>query len=398
MNLQEIINLDKKHHINSYGDRQQVCFSHGEGVKLWDMDNKEYIDFLSGISVNSIGHSHPNFVKAIKEQSEKYIHCSNLYYIDKQAQLSKKLSEISCFDKFFFGNSGAEANEAAIKLAKFYFKKKGASHRHEIITLTNSFHGRTLATITATGQDKFHTNLHPLPPGFIHIPINDYDKLDNTIADTTCAIMVEPIQGEGGINIIDTDYLKYIRDLCTDNNILLIFDEVQTGIGRTGKMFCYEHFEIEPDIMTLAKGIGGGFPIGALCVKDEFADAISPGDHGSTFGGNPLACTAALSVIETIERENLIENTANLSHYFFEKMKVLKNKYSILKEVRGKGLLIGIEFNETIAIDVKNKLFEKGYLVGNIGDKIIRIAPPLIITKEFIDKFLIILYRLLNEF
>jgi len=398
MTLQEIIKLDKEYHINSYGTRQNVCFSHGLGIKLWDLENKEYIDFLSGISVNSLGHSHPNLINAIKDQADKYIHCSNLYYIQQQAELAKKLSEISCFDKFFFGNSGAEANEAAIKLARLYFKKIGSSHRHEIITLTNSFHGRTLATLTATGQNKFHTNFYPLPPGFIHAPINDLDKLDEAIADTTCAIMVEPIQGEGGINLLDPEYMLYLRDVCTTNNIILIFDEIQTGIGRTGKMFCYEHFEIEPDIMTLAKGLGGGFPIGALCAKNKFAKMLEVGDHGSTFGGNPLACTASLAVIGTIESEKLVENTELMGRYLFEKIQILKNKYSIIKDVRGMGLLIGIEFTEDIAIDLKNKLFEKGFLVGNISTNVLRFAPPLIVSKDHIDKLLITLYRLLADY
>ncbi|MEN8906018.1 MAG: aspartate aminotransferase family protein [Clostridiales bacterium] len=396
MSLKDIIESDEKYYVNSYGSRQEICFSHGKGVKLWDINDNEYIDFLSGISVNSLGHSHPNIVNTIKNQANKYIHCSNLYYIKEQVELAKKLFEISCFDKFFFGNSGAEANEAAIKFARLYFKKIGSGYRHEIITLTNSFHGRTLATLAATGQDKFHTNLHPLPPGFIHIPINDFDKLDEAISDTTCAIMIEPIQGEGGINIVDLEYMDYLKDICLSNNIILIFDEIQTGIGRTGKMFAYEHFGVEPDIMTLAKGLGGGFPIGSVCLKNKIASVIEPGDHGSTFGGNPLACGVALSVLETLESEKLIENTELMGKYFSEKILVLKKKFSIIKEIRGKGLLIGIEFNNDIAVEVKNKMLEKGFLIGTIGTRVLRIAPPLIITKEYIDKFLIALYRSLG--
>jgi len=388
MTLKEIITLDKKYYMNTFGDRLPVCFTKGEGIKLWDLDGKVYYDFLAGIAVNALGHSHPAVVNAIVEQAQKLIHCSNYYYIESQAKLAQLIVENSCCDKVFFANSGAEANEGAIKLARLYFRKKGFPEKFEIITLEKSFHGRTLATLAATGQEKYQRNYSPLTPKFLSVPMNDIDALANAITKYTCAVMLEPIQGESGVNPANVDYMRQVRKLCDDKGILLILDEVQCGLGRTGKMFAYEHFGIEPDIFTLAKALGGGFPIGALCAKEPYASAFEPGDHGSTFGGNPLACSAGCAALSTIINDKLYENSAVMGDYFIGKLNDLKEKYSIIKEVRGKGLMIGVELLQPKAVAVKMKCLEAGYLIGSVGENIIRMLPPLIITKEDIDGFI----------
>jgi len=288
MRLNEIIEMDKQYYMNTF-NRAPVCFERGEGMYLWDINGKKYTDLLAGIAVSALGHSHPALVQAITEQASKLIHCSNLYYIEYQAKLAKLIVENSCADKVFFANSGAEANEGAIKLARLYFRKKGFPEKFEIITLEKSFHGRTLATLAATGQEKYQKNYCPLTPKFLSVPINDLEALEKAITPCTCAVMLEPIQGEGGVNPTTVEYIRGVRELCDRKGILLIFDEVQCGLGRTGKLFGYQHYGVEPDIFTLAKGLAGGFPIGALCAKDFVASAFEPGDHGSTFGGNPLA-------------------------------------------------------------------------------------------------------------
>jgi len=398
MQLEEIINLDKKYFMNTFGNRTPVCFSHGKGINLWDINGKKYYDFLAGIAVNALGHSHPKLVNAIKQQAEKLIHCSNLYYIESQAKLAEKLVSISCADKVFFANSGAEANEGAIKLARIYFKKKGMPEKYEIITLEKSFHGRTLATIAATGQDKYQKPYCPLTPKFLKVPINDLEALEKAINSSTCAVMIEPIQGESGVNLTSVEYLTGVRKLCDEKGILLIFDEVQCGLGRTGKLFAYEHFGVEPDIFTLAKALGGGFPIGALCAKEHVASAFEPGDHGSTFGGNPLSCTAALAALDVIIEEGLVENSAKMGTYFMSKLSELAEKYSIIQEVRGKGLMIGVQLSIDAAVEIKNKCFEKGYLIGSIGNNILRMLPPLIVTEQDIDGMIDTLDSVFQEY
>ncbi len=388
MDLQYVKDLDKKYFMNTFGDRTPVCFEKGEGVYLYDTIGRKFCDLLAGIAVNSLGHNHPVLVEAIKKQAEKLIHCSSLYYIEKQAKLAEKLVSVSCCDKVFFSNSGAEANEGAIKLARLYFQKRGMPGKYGILTLEKSFHGRTLATLAATGQDKYHKSFNPLPQKFNSVPANKIDLLKAQINDNTCGIMIEPIQGEGGINPIDMEYMTKVRELCDKYDLLLIFDEVQCGIGRTGKMFGYEHFGVEPDILTLAKALGGGVPIGAFLAKDKVAKYMEPGDHGSTFGGNPLACAAALAVLETIEKDNLLDNAKKIGDIIIGQLKEIAGKNSKIKEVRGKGLMIGIEFNSDIAGDVKDLLFNKGYLVGTVGKNIIRITPPLIITENDVSPFI----------
>jgi acetylornithine aminotransferase/acetylornithine/N-succinyldiaminopimelate aminotransferase len=398
MELNEIMELDKKYFVNTFGSRTPVCFEYGKGINLWSIEGRKYTDLFAGIAVSALGHSHPKLVEAIKAQAEKFIHCSNLYYIEPQAKLAKALVENSCANKVFFSNSGAEANEAAIKLARIYFKKKGMPEKYEIITLEKSFHGRTLATIAATGQDKYQKPYSPLTPSFTSVPANDLEALKNTINENTCAIMLEPIQGEGGINLLSQEYMKGVRELCDKEGIFLILDEVQSGLGRTGKLLAYQHYGIEPDIFTLAKALGGGFPVGAMCAKDHVAEAFEPGDHGSTFGGNPLACAAGLAVIEAILSENLVENSANMGEYFIDQLNNLKKKYSFISDIRGKGLMIGIEVTNSKAKELVTACFESGYLVGNVGPKILRVLPPLIVSKEDIDGFIRVFDSVLSRF
>ena len=388
MNINEIIEMDKKYYMNTFGNRTPVCFQYGKGINLWDTEGNKYYDFLAGIAVSALGHAHPALVKAISEQAEKLIHCSSLYYIEAQAKLAKMLVENSCADKVFFANSGAEANEGAIKLARIYFKKSSTPEKYEIITLKKSFHGRTLTTVAATGQEKYQKPYMPITPGFKHVQLNDLEALKSEIGSSTCAIMMEPIQGESGVNPAELEYVKGVRKLCDKNGLLLIFDEIQTGMARTGKLFGYENYGVEPDIFTLAKGLAGGVPIGALCAKAHVAQAFEPGDHGSTFGGNPLACAAGLAVMETILKEDLVGNAAGMGIYIRDRLKTLAGKYSLIKEIRGMGLMIGIQFTEGKAVEIKNQLFGRGFLAGSVGSDIVRILPPLIISKTDINLFI----------
>ncbi len=388
MKLNEIMEMDSKYYMNTFGKRTPVCFEYGKGIRLYDTEGRQYYDFLAGIAVNALGHGHPALVEAIRTQAEKLIHCSSLYYIESQAKLARLLVENSCADRVFFGNSGAEANEGAIKLAKIYFRKNGMPDRYGIITLKKSFHGRTLTTIAATGQEKFQKPYTPLMPGFKHVPLNDLDALKAAIDPETCAVMLEPVQGESGVNPAEVQYIKAVRKLCDEKGLLLIFDEIQTGIGRTGKMFGYEHYGVEPDIFTLAKALAGGVPIGALCAKEKVAAAFEPGDHGSTFGGNPLACSAGLAVMQTILSENLVGNAAEIGNYLFERLKKLSEKNTLISEIRGLGLMLGIQLSEDKAQEIKDNLFKKGFLVGNVGASVIRLVPPLILKKEDADAFL----------
>lgn len=386
--LQEIKELDKKYYMNTFGERLNVYFEKGEGMRLIDDTGKEYYDFLGGIAVNCLGHSHPKFINALKAQLDKFIHTSSLYYIENQAQLAKRIVENSCADRVFFANTGAEANEGAFKLAKIYNYKKGTG-RYEIITLDKSFHGRTLATVAATGQEKYQKPYEPLTPGFIQVEPNNFKAIENAVTDKTAAIMIELIQGESGVHPMDKEYVQKIRKLCDEKDIILIFDEVQTGMGRTGHMFASQMYGVEPDIFTLAKALGGGVPIGAVCAKDSVASAFEPGDHGTTFGGNPFSTAAGLAVFDIMSEENLLENTKVMSEYFVDKLNELMNKYSHnIIEIRYAGLLIGIELNnDSIAKDVFNRMFDKGFLTSLCGGNTLRIAPPLIIKENDIDMF-----------
>lgn len=376
-----IMEEDKRYIMNTYS-RLPIVPIRGQGVYIEDINGKKYLDFLSGIGVNNIGHCNPKLIEVIKEQMENFlIHTSNLYYIIPQIKLANKLTKLSGLDKVFFSNSGAEANETAIKLARKYGKDNNIG-QGEIITMENGFHGRTLTTITATPKVDYQRGFEPLPSGFKYVSFNDLNKLMESISPKTTAIMIEPIQGEGGINIADRNYLRGVRELCDDRNLLLIFDEVQCGMGRTGKMFAYEHYNIKPDILTLAKALGGGFPIGATLAKEEVANAFGPGSHGSTFGGNHIATVSAYVTLSIIE--DLLKNTQEMGEYFIKKLKSLQRKYSFIRDVRGMGLMIGMELSFNGGEIVK-KMLEKGYLINCTSNTVLRFLPPLIVEKKHID-------------
>lgn len=390
---------EKKYIINTYNRNPEnnPLIVRGKGTFLWDEKGKQYLDFVGGLAVNAFGHTYPPVVSAIREQIEKFIHTSNLYYTAPQVQLAKCLVENSALAKTFFCNSGAEANEAAIKLARKYSKLHGGENKYEIITALKSFHGRTLATLTATGQEKFQKGFEPLPPGFRYAQFNDLQSFQSQVNESTCAIMIEPVQGEGGVYPAEAKFLKGLRRLCDENNLLLIFDEVQCGMGRTGKLFAYEHYGVEPDIMTLAKALGGGLPIGAMLCREEVASGFSPGDHASTFGGNPVVCAAALAVLESLLQEGFLEDVAARGAYFLEKLELLKKKFSgEVQEVRGKGLILGLELNSS-GLEVQRSCREKGLLINCIGGKILRFLPPLNVTKEEIDSAMEILQNTMTE-
>ena len=397
MKREEIIEISNQYIMNTYS-RMPLVFEKGRGAYLWDFDGKKYLDFVTGIAVNNLGHCHPKVVETIKRESEKLIHVSNLYFIASQALLGKKLVESSLVDgRAFFCNSGAEANEAAIKLVRKYSKEKFKSNdRYEIITMENSFHGRTITTITATGQEKFRKGFEPLVQGFKYVSYNNTDALKKAVSDKTCAVMVEPIQGEGGVNVPGEKYLEEVRKLCDEKGLVLILDEVQTGMGRTGKLLGFQHTSIKPDIFTLAKGLGGGIPIGAMVAKNEIADFFTPGSHASTFGGNPFVCSVALTVLEVIEKEGILKNCEEMGEYLTKKLKGLAKGFKFIKEVRGKGLLIGME----LTIDGKNVVnscIERGLLINCTMNNILRFLPPLIISKNEVDEAVEVLGKALVE-
>lgn len=395
MNTKEIIKLGDKYLMRNYG-RIPLAPVKGDGVRLWDADGREYLDFVSGIAVNALGHCNLAVVEAICEQAGKLIHCSNLYYIESQALLAKMLIKNSVMDKAFFCNSGAEANEAAIKLARKYAKVKYGPEKVEIITALDSFHGRTLAAITATGQPKYQKGFEPLPAGFKYVPFNDLQALTEAIGPQTCAVMLEPIQGEGGVNVATMGYIDGVRDLCKKFGALLIFDEVQTGIGRTGRLFAYEHYDVKPDVVTLAKALGGGFPIGAMLARGEAAKVFQPGDHASTFGGNPLACAAALATLEEIIEGKVAEYTGTVGEILYRELEKLREKYGYVKDIRGKGLLVGME----LSIEGKkivDACQEKGLLINCVGGYVLRFIPPLIVSSTEIRQAIGILDGVMAE-
>jgi predicted acetylornithine/succinylornithine family transaminase len=370
--------------MNTY-KRFPIVLVKGSGVKVWDVNGKEYLDFVAGIAVCNLGHSHLQVIAAVKEQLENLTHVSNLYYTEPQAQLARLLVENSFADKVFFCNSGAEANEAAIKLARKYAHENMGPDKFELITMKDSFHGRTMATITATGQEKFQFGFTPLLEGFTYVPFNDLQALEARISNKTCGIMVEPIQGEGGVNIPDTQYLARMREICDRHGILLIVDEVQTGMGRTGELFAYEHSGIKPDIMTLAKALGNGFPIGAMLATNKIAKAFIPGNHASTFGGSPLAMAAANATVKTMLQEGILEHCRKMGDYFLLQLKKLQQKHKIIKEVRGMGLMLAAQLNIESG-DIVNECLQKGLLINSAGSKTLRFVPPLIITTQDVDQ------------
>ncbi|RJQ32998.1 MAG: acetylornithine transaminase [Actinobacteria bacterium] len=391
--MPNIIEQEKQFHIQTYG-RWPVEFVRGRGKYLWDKEDKKYLDFVCGLGVTSIGHCHPKVVKAACEQLGELIHTSNLYYTKPQVDLAKKLVEISFGQgKCFFANSGAEANEGAVKLARKYAKQKLGITKPEIITAFNSFHGRTLKMLAATGQPEKQKAFEPLPPGFVHVPLNDIKALKQAINENTCAIMLEPIQGEGGVIPCDNDYLIAVYELCQDKGLLLILDEIQTGFGRTGKMFAYQHLLIEPDILTVAKALGNGLPIGAFIAKEEISAYLGYGDHGTTYGGGPVVCMSALATLEVMQEKELVEKAAVSGDYLFKRLVELEG-YAV--SIRGKGLMVGIELKKPIAKEIVKKMMDEGILVNNIGDNIIRMLPPLIIEQADIDKVVDALLEILK--
>lgn len=394
--LETIAAVDEQYYLNAFGKRTPLCFDRGEGIWLYDTTGKKYMDLIGGIAVNVLGHGHPRLVAAICNQAANLIHCSNLYYIENQARLAEKLGDLFGGGRVFIGNSGAEANEGAIKLARGYFYHQG-SPRATIVTATHSFHGRTLATATATGQTKYSKPFAPLPSDFVHVPFNDLAALKAAVNENTCAVMLEVIQGESGVNPADQEYMTKAAAWCREKGALLIIDEVQTGMGRSGFFFAYEAYGIKPDIVTLAKGLGGGVPIGALIANEKAATGFEPGDHGSTFGGNPLACAAALAVLETYEAENLTAKAGQLGNCFRNALEQLKGSGASIAEIRGMGLMIGISLEHPIAAAVRSSLAEQGFLVGAVGATTLRLLPPLIITEADIDLFVSILTKTLKE-
>ena len=386
--------LSEQYIANTYA-RYPILLVRGKGTRVWDLEGEEYLDFVSGLAVCNLGHCHPKVVKAIQDQAEKLIHVSNFYYIEPQIQLASLLCKHSFADKVFFCNSGAEANEGAMKLARKYAKEKISKDRHEIITMERSFHGRTLATLTATGQEKFHKGYEPLMPGFKYVPFNDIRAVKNAMDSKTCAVMLEPIQGEGGVNCPLEGYLKALREICDEKGLLLIFDEVQVGMGRTGKLFAYEHDGVEPDMLTLAKSLAGGVPIGALLIKKGIADSFKPGDHASTFGGNPLATAAGVAALTTILEEGMLENCQKMGDYFLSQLEEIKGKFPFVKEVRGKGLILGMEL-KIDGSSIVNEMLKKKILINCTMGNVLRFLPPLIVTKEEIDRVVKTLEEVFN--
>jgi acetylornithine/N-succinyldiaminopimelate aminotransferase len=393
MSNQDVVKLTDKYVARTYA-RYPIALVRGKGTRVWDADGKEYLDFLAGIAVNSLGHCHPAVVRAIQKQSRRLLHVSNLYHIQPQSELARELCRHSFADRVFFCNSGAEANEAAIKLARRYGGEHGGG-KYEILTAHNSFHGRTLATLTATGQEKVRAGYDPLPEGFRQIPYNNLGAAEEAIDERkTIGILVEPIQGEGGVNVAGVDYLRGLRELCDRRGLLLIFDEVQTGMGRTGKLFGYEHFGIEPDIMTLAKALGGGLPFGAMLARDDVAKSFIPGSHASTFGGNPLACSVGLAVMNTLLKGGVLKNCVKMGRLFVQGLEELQQRFSFVRAIRGKGLLLGLEL-EMEGAKIVEACMAAGLLLNCTAYKVLRFVPPLTITPKEIERGLSILENIL---
>ena len=389
MKEKKIRDLVNKNIMNTYR-RTPIALVKGKGALVEDAQGRQYLDFVAGIAVCNLGHAHPKVVKAVRKQAKDLMHVSNLYYTRPQAEVAALLTKNSFADKVFFCNSGAEANEAAIKLARKYAHENLGPEKFELITMKDSFHGRTMATITATGQEKFQFGFTPLLDGFRYVPFNDPQALEAAITSRTCGIMLEPVQGEGGVIIPDEGYLGHVREICDRHRLLMIVDEVQTGIGRTGKLFAYEYSGVKPDIMTLAKALGNGFPVGAMLATDEVARAFSPGNHASTFGGNPLAMAAVRATLKTILEDDILENCLETGAYFLEKLQQLKERHDIITDVRGKGLMLACSLSIEGA-EIVTGCQEEGLLINCTGGKTLRFVPPLIITRQDVDKAVYIL-------
>ena len=397
---QEIMAKDKAGYLPVFS-RYEIVLDHGEGAYVWDHNGKKYLDFLGGIAVNVLGHNHPALVKAVSEQAGKMLHCSNLYYTQAQADAADKLAKLSGLEdaKVFFGNSGAEANEGAIKLAR-KFTHQQDPEKSQIITAWMSFHGRTLATLTATGQPHYQEGVGPLPEGFDYVHYNDIAELEKMMSDKTCAVMLETIQGEGGVYTPNPGYLQQVRELCDKHGALLIFDEIQAGIGRSGEFFAYDKYGVKPDIVTLAKGLAGGVPIGAFVARGEVARAMHPGDHGTTFGGNPLACAAANVVLDTVPQAEFLAHIRQVGGYFKQQLSSLQEKFpALISEVRGEGLILGAELSrDDIGRDIVNECLSEGIIINCTVGKVLRFIPPLIINEEQVDEVISALAKVLEKY
>ncbi|OHB24871.1 MAG: acetylornithine aminotransferase [Desulfuromonadaceae bacterium GWC2_58_13] len=384
-----------KHIAKTYG-RYPLVPVRGEGCRLWDADGKAYLDFLAGVAVNSLGHCHPKVVAALQRQAATLIHCSNYYHIPQQIELAEILCANSFGDRVFFCNSGAEANEAAIKLARKFSKEKHGDNRFEVITALGSFHGRTIGGISATGQEKVRLGFEPVVPGFSYVPFGDIDALRSAVGSGTCAILLEPIQGEGGVNVPPAGYLAQVRELCDAHKLLLIFDEVQSGCGRTGTLFGYQNEGMEPDIMTLAKALAGGPPIGAMVTREAIAESFGPGTHGSTFGGNPLVTAAGVAAMKVLLEDGVLENCVAMGDTLRHRLEELRNRYPFVVAVRGRGLILGMELSIEGA-PIVNKALERGLLLNCTVGKVLRFVPPLTVTAAEIDEAMSILDGILAE-
>src|SRR5262245_28999931 len=394
VDTRELLEWSDKH-LMAFAKRNPVALVRGEGVRVWDSDGKEYLDFTGGIAVTALGHCHPKVVGTMREQAATLLHVSNIFHIPQQIHLAKLLCDHSFADRVFFSNSGAEANETAIKLARKWAKEHGASDRGEMSTRRGGFHGRTLAAVTATAQEKYHHGFEPLPGGFKYVPFNDVRAVERAIDSRTAAVMVEPVQGEGGVNIPDDGYLAGLRKLCDQAGVLLILDEIQTGMGRTGKLWAYEHAGVTPDIMTLAKALANGVPIGATLATDDVAQVLTPGTHGTTFGGNPFATAVGLTVFSTLLEEKLPERAAQMGRLLLDRLRALQNKYpKAVSEVRGLGLLGAMDVVAPVG-NVVSACRERGLLVLTAGDNAVRLAPPLIVDEAAIDRGIEILQQAL---
>lgn len=389
MNTEEIIDLDSKYVMHTY-NRQPIALVKGEGAVVWDAEGKSYIDCVAGIAVNNVGHANPKVAEAICNQAKNLIHISNLYYNEQQVTLAELLADVSPHSKAFFCNSGAEANEGAIKLARKHTGKG------EIITMENSFHGRTITTITATGQKKYQNGFEPLTPGFKYVPYGNIEAVEKEIGPNTAAVLVEPIQGEGGVIVPPKDYLKNLKEVCHENDVLLIFDEVQTGFGRTGEMFASQSFGVKPDITTVAKAIAGGFPMGGV-LADEVGETFEPGDHAATFGGSPLACAAAKASINYILEEDLLSRSKENGEYFKSKLNVIMDNKGIVEDVRGMGLMIGMELDVECG-ELVDDMRKRGIIVNCAAGNVLRFVPPLVISKSQIDMVTCTLDDALDKF
>jgi acetylornithine/N-succinyldiaminopimelate aminotransferase len=381
--------------MNTYGDRYGLALVRGEGALLYDAEGREYLDFLAGLAVTSLGHSHPAVARAVAEQARQLVHVSNLFFTEPQVRLAKVLAENSFADRVFFCNSGAEANEASLKLARKYSFDKYGPGRYRVLTLEQSFHGRTMATLAATGQEKIHKGFSPLMDGFSYLPWGDLAALEAALTDEVCAVMMEPIQGEGGIHVPHRGYLEKVAELCRARNVLLIFDEVQVGMGRTGTLFAYSQFGIEPDIMSLAKALANGLPIGACLAREEVAQAFSPGSHATTFGGTPLVCAAALAVLETMLAPGFLEQVVRVGKYFKGRLEELAGRHEFVREVRGLGLILGLDL--TFPGDgVRKEMAARGFLMNCTSETVLRFLPPLIITEKEVDRLVPVLEEVIT--